>query len=333
MRLGLVGLGRIGRFHAGILSALPAVTSLVVTDLDQALTARVAGELGAEAADSPAALLGAGVDGVVIASSTAAHAALVIGAVEAGVPAFCEKPLATTAPGAAALVRRLAGTDVPVQVGFQRRFDPAMAAVQAAARRGDLGWLHTVRSTTHDPAPPPRDYVAASGGMYRDCGVHDFDALRWVTGREVGEVYATGGNKGAGWFTEVGDVDTSGAVLTFDDGTLGLVTNTRYNGRGYDVRLEVHGSADSVAAGWEPRVPMRSLDADGFPPAAQPHRVFMDRFADAYRLEFEAFTEVVAGTRPSPCTMADALEADWIAEACARSAREHRPVTLAEVRG
>ncbi|GAA0253069.1 Gfo/Idh/MocA family protein [Cryptosporangium japonicum] len=332
MRLGLIGLGRIGRFHAGLLRGLPAVKDLLVTDLDPALTAQVAASLDAEQASSPEALLAAGVDGVVIATPTPAHAPLVLAAVAAGIPAFCEKPLATTAAGGAALVRELAGSDVPVQVGFQRRFDPAMAAVHDAVRRGELGWLHTVRSTTLDPAPPPRAYIAASGGMYRDCGVHDFDILRWITGREVAEVYATGSNKGAPWFTEVGDVDTSSAILTFDDGTLGLVSNTRYNARGYDVRLEAHGSADSVAAGWEPRVPVRSLEPGGFRPAAQPHQFFMDRFADAYRLEFEAFTEVVAGARPSPCTMADALEADWIAEACVRSAAEHRPVALAEVR-
>ncbi|WP_035866192.1 Gfo/Idh/MocA family protein [Cryptosporangium arvum] len=333
MRLGLIGLGRIGRFHAGLLRGLPAVKDLVVTDLDAALTAQVAASLDAEPAASPEALLAAGVDGVVIATSTPTHAPLVVAAVAAGIPAFCEKPLATTAAGGAALVRELTGADVPVQVGFQRRFDPAMAVVHDAVRRGELGWLHTVRSTTMDPAPPPQAYIAASGGMYRDCGVHDFDILRWVTGREVAEVYATGSNKGAPWFTEVGDVDTSTAVLTFDDGTLGLVSNTRYNARGYDVRLEVHGSADSVAAGWEPRVPVRPADADGFVPADTPHQFFMDRFAEAYRREFEAFTEVVAGTRPSPCTMADALEADWIAEACVRSAAERRPVTLAEVRG
>ncbi|MFG1922675.1 Gfo/Idh/MocA family oxidoreductase [Cryptosporangium sp. NPDC048952] len=332
MRLGLIGLGRIGRFHAGILRGVPAVKSLVVTDLDAALTAQVSSELGVEAAASPEALLAADVDGVVIASSTATHGPLVLAAVAAGIPAFCEKPLATTAPGGASLVRELAGSDVPVQVGFQRRFDPGMAAVYDAVRRGELGWLHTVRSTTLDPAPPPQAYIAVSGGMYRDCGVHDFDILRWITGREVAEVYATGSNKGAAWFTEVGDVDTSGAILTFDDGTLGMVSNTRYNARGYDVRLEVHGSADSVAAGWEPRVPVRSVEPGGFAPAEQAHQFFMDRFADAYRLEFEAFTEVVAGTRPSPCTVTDALEAEWIAEACDRSAREHRPVALAEVR-
>ncbi|TQS42933.1 Gfo/Idh/MocA family oxidoreductase [Cryptosporangium phraense] len=333
MRLGLIGLGRIGQRHAGILAGLPGVDSLVVTDAVPAVVKQVAEQLGAEAVDTPQALLEAGVDGVVIAASTESHPALLTAAVEAGVPVFCEKPLATTAFDAAALVQRLDGADVPVQIGFQRRFDPGVAAVHAAVRSGELGWLHTVRSTTLDPAPPPRAYIAASGGMFRDCGVHDFDVVRWVTGREVVEVYATGSNKGEPWFAEVGDVDTSAVVLTFDDGTLGLVSNTRYNARGYDVRLEAHGSADSVAAGLDDRLPLRSVDPGVRFPAGVPYPFFMDRFASAYRAEFEAFLEVAAGSRPSPCTMADALAADWIAEACGLSLREHRPVRVDEVRG
>jgi myo-inositol 2-dehydrogenase / D-chiro-inositol 1-dehydrogenase len=201
-----------------------------------------------------------------------------------------------------------------------------------AFHAGELGWLHTVRSTTLDPAPPPRAYIAASGGMFRDCGVHDFDVLRWVTGREVVEVYAVGSTRGATFFAEVGDVDTSAAILTFDDGTLGLVSNTRYNARGYDVRLEAHGSADSVAAGLDDRLPLRSVDPGARFPAGEPYPFFMDRFARAYIAEFETFLEVAAGMRPSPCTMDDALEADWIAEACALSAREHRPIRVDDVR-
>ncbi len=333
MRLGLIGLGRIGGFHAGTLTNLPAVDSLVVTDIVPAATKQVAERFGAEPADSPDALLAAGVDGVVIAGSTDAHPQLIVSAVDAGVPVFCEKPVARSGAEGAAVLRHVQDSGVPVQIGFQRRFDAAMAAVHAAVRSGELGWLHTVRSTTLDPAPPPQAYIAVSGGMFRDCGVHDFDILRWVTGSEVAEVYATGSNRGGEFFAEYGDVDTSATILTFEDGTLGVVSNTRYNARGYDVRLEVHGSKDSIAAGLEDKLPLRSVEPGVTFPAGDPHRFFMDRFLPAFRAELEAFTEVVAGTRPSPCTVADALEADWIADACALSVREHRPVRIEEVRG
>jgi myo-inositol 2-dehydrogenase / D-chiro-inositol 1-dehydrogenase len=221
---------------------------------------------------------------------------------------------------------------VPVQIGYPRRFDAAFVAAHAAVRSGELGRLHTVRSTTLDPAPPPASYLAGSGGIFRDCSVHDFDAIRWATGRDVVEVYATGANRGEALFAELDDVHAAAAVLTLDDGTLGLVSSSRYNARGYDVRLEVHGSADSVAAGLDAGLPLRSLEPGVTFPAGPAHAFFMDRLAAAFRAELAAFAEVVAGTRPSPCTVDDALEVAWIAEAATASLREHRMVRMDEVR-
>ncbi|GAA2575511.1 Gfo/Idh/MocA family oxidoreductase [Winogradskya consettensis] len=332
MRLGLIGLGRIGAFHARTLAALPTVESLVVTDAVTSLTKEVAERWDAEAADSPEALLAAGVDGVVIAAATDAHPALLLAAVAAGLPVFCEKPVARHAGDAAELLRRVGDSGVPVQIGYPRRFDAGFAAARAAVASGELGWLHTVRSTTLDPAPPPAAYIKGSGGIFRDCGVHDFDAVRWVTGREVVEVYATGSNRGAEFFAEAQDVDTAAVVLTLDDGTLALVSNSRYNQRGYDVRLELHGSVDSIAVGLEDRLPLRSVEPGVTFPAGSPYQFFMDRFGAAFRAELTAFTDVVAGNRSSPCTIADALETGWVAEACTLSLREHRPVRVDEVR-
>ncbi|MFB7337688.1 Gfo/Idh/MocA family oxidoreductase [Streptomyces adustus] len=332
MRIGILGLGRIGAFHAETLSALDAVQSLVVAD-PFAQAAKAAGErFGAEVADSPEEMLAAGVDGVVVAAATDAHPALILAAVDAGVPVFCEKPVARTMREGVEVMKAVRGRGVTVQIGFNRRFDAGFVAARAAVRSGELGRLHTVRSTTLDPAPPSAAYVAASGGIFRDCSVHDFDIIRWVTGREVTEVYAVGGNRGADFIREAGDADTTGAVLTLDDGTIALVSNSRHNGRGYDVRLELHGFSDSIAVGLDDKLPLRSVEPGVRFPAGVPHDFFMDRFGDAYRAELAAFTEVVAGTRPSPCTVADALEAGWVAEACALSLREHRPVRIDEVR-
>jgi myo-inositol 2-dehydrogenase/D-chiro-inositol 1-dehydrogenase len=328
MRIGLIGLGRIGMFHAETLSALPVVSSLVVADAQPGLADEAAARFGAEAVEGPEGLLAAGVDGVVIAAATDAHPDLILAGVDAGIPVFCEKPVARSAAQASEVARRLADVDTPVQIGFQRRFDAGYMAAREAVARGDLGWLHTLRATTLDPSPPPAAYIAASGGIFRDCGVHDFDIIRWVTGHEVVEVYATGSNRGAEFFTEVGDVDTSAAVLTLDDDTLALVSNGRYNARGYDVRLELHGSLDSIAVGMEDRLPLRSIEPGVPAPSSQPHRFFMDRFLPAYRAELEAFTEVVAGKRPPACTVADAVAADWIAEACMESLQQRRPVRV-----
>ncbi|MFK4144895.1 Gfo/Idh/MocA family oxidoreductase [Streptomyces sp. NPDC004065] len=331
MRIGILGLGRIGAFHAETLSALDAVTSLVVAD-PFADAEAAAGRFGAEVAGSPEEMLAAGVDGVVVAAATDAHPALILAAVEAGVPVFCEKPVARTMTEGVRVLKAVEGAGVPVQIGYNRRFDAGFTAARAAVHAGELGALHTVRCTTLDPAPPPAAYVAASGGIFRDCSVHDFDVIRWVTGREVTEVYAVGGNRGAEYIREAGDADTTGAVLTLDDGTIAVVSNSRHNARGYDVRMELHGFADSIAVGLDDRLPLRSVEPGVAFPAGTPHDFFMDRFTDAYRAELAAFTEVVAGRLPSPCTVADALEAGWIAEACTLSLREHRPVPVEEVR-
>jgi myo-inositol 2-dehydrogenase / D-chiro-inositol 1-dehydrogenase len=331
MRIGIMGLGRIGAFHAETLTALEAVESLVVTD-PFADTTAIAERLGAQAVESPRAVLAAGVDGVVIAAATDAHPGLILACVEAGVPVFCEKPVARTIKEGAEVLNAVKDSGVEIQMGYNRRFDSGFAAARAAVTSGELGLLHTVRSTTLDPAPPPPAYIAASGGIFRDCSVHDFDIIRWVTGREVTEVYATGGNRGAQYIAAAGDADTTAAILTLDDNTLALVSNSRHNARGYDVRMELHGFKDSIAVGLEDKLPLRSVEPGVTFPAGTPHDFFMDRFTAAYRAELTAFTEVVAGRRRSPCTIADALEAGWIAEACVLSLREHRSVRIEEVR-
>lgn len=332
MKIGVIGVGRIGGFHAETLSAIPEVTALVVADPVPTAVDRVTARVAAEAAATPEDVMAAGVDGVVIAAATDAHPELIRAAVSAGLPTFCEKPVARDPHDAVAVLAAVETSGVPVQIGYNRRFDVGFEAARRAVASGELGWVHTLRSTTLDPAPPPPAYIASSGGIFRDCSVHDFDIVRFVSGREVVEAYATGSTRGDPVFAEVGDVATAAAVLTLDDGTLAVVSNTRYNGRGYDVRLEVHGSDDSIAVGWEDRLPLRSVEPGVTFPAGTPHDFFMDRFADAYRAELSAFTEVVAGTRATPCSVADAIEVGWVAEACTRSLREHRPVAVDEVR-
>ena len=331
MRLGLIGLGRIGAFHADTLSHLDEVDTLVVTDAVPAVTASIAARFDAKPAESPDDLISSGVDGIVIAAATDAHTALIKAGVDAGIPVFCEKPLSGVIDEAVAIVDYVNAHDVPVQIGYPRRFDPAYRAARDAVATGELGWVHTVRSTTLDPAPPRRGYIAASGGIFRDCSVHDFDTVRWLTGREVVEVYATGSARGEDLFAELGDVATAQILLTFDDGATGVVSNTRCNPRGYDVRLELHGTADSVAAGWTDSTPLRNLEANASWPTGKPWTFFMDRLAEAFRAELTAFTDVVAGRRPTPCTVDDALAVAWIAEAATLSLQQHRPVQIAEV--
>jgi myo-inositol 2-dehydrogenase / D-chiro-inositol 1-dehydrogenase len=332
MRFGLIGVGRIGAFHVSTLRDLPAADSVVVADADAARAREVASQLGIQAVGSLPDLLAAGIDALVIATPSATHPELIIAGVQAGLPVFCEKPVAADVAGALEVIKAVAGGADRVQIGFQRRFDAGYQQAREAVRSGTLGWVHTIRSMTYDVAPPPATYIPASGGIFRDCAVHDFDSIRWVTGREVTQVYATGANRGERFFRDAGDVDTATATLTLDDGTLALVTCGRYNGQGYDVRLELLGSAASICAGLDDHLPLRSAQPEETFPAGPAHRDFLGRFGDAYAAELAAFADVAAGRTESPCTLADALEAFYVAEACELSRQRRLPVDVAEVR-
>jgi len=338
MKLALAGVGRIGTVHARTLVGVDGVKELVLADVDGARARAVAGSLveqhpGVSALSGVADLFSCGADGLVIAASTGSHTSLLLRGIEAGIPVFCEKPVATDVEGTLAVLRAVeAAGSIQVQIGFQRRFDTGYVAAREAVVSGVLGWVHTVRSSTLDSAPPPAAYLPTSGGIFRDCSVHDFDIIRWVTGREAVEVYAAGANHGADFIRAAGDVDAAAALVTLDDGSFAHVAAGRYNGRGYDVRMEVLGSRDSLAVGLDDRMPLRSVQPGASFPGGTPYADFMERFAAAYVAELEHFAAVVAGHATTRCTVADALEAFYLAEAAVLSRREHRPVRIEEVR-
>lgn len=333
MRIGLIGTGRIGTFHAGVLERYREVGSLVVTDAEPARAVALADRIGATAAPGVDEIFAWGVDALVITAATSAHAELIGRAARAGLPVFCEKPIALDLPGTLAALAEVEAAGTVLQLGFQRRFDAGYTAARAAVHEGKLGRVHTVRAMTSDPAPPPAAYLPLSGGLYRDCLIHDFDMLRWVTGREVVEVYATGSDAGPAMFREAGDVDTAAALLTLDDGTLATATSTRCNGAGYDVRMELSGDRDTVVVGLDDRTPIASTEPEGPPAATKPWPGFLERFAPAYEAELKAFVDVVRGERANPCDGREALRALRIAEACEVSRAERRMVRLEEIAG
>jgi myo-inositol 2-dehydrogenase/D-chiro-inositol 1-dehydrogenase len=330
MKIGLLGAGRIGALHAGVLARDPGVNEIFVGDADPKRAEEVAGEVGGEAGRIEA-VLGSGPDAVVIAASTPAHAPLILAAVEAGIPAFCEKPIALGYAETLEVVDTVEASGATLQIGFQRRFDAGYAEARRLVETGALGTIYSVRLATHDPDPPPEEYIPASGGIFRDLHIHDFDILRWLTGGEVEEVYATGSVRNFDFFAEAGDVDTSAALIRMKDGVVAVLTGGRHDPLGYDVRTEVFGSRDSIAVGVDRRTPLRSVEP-GIPPsekAAYPN--FQDRFLQAYTAEMEHFLALVRGEADNPCTAIDALEALKIAMAADLSLAEHRPISPSEV--
>jgi myo-inositol 2-dehydrogenase/D-chiro-inositol 1-dehydrogenase len=330
LHVGLVGAGRIGAVHARSLAHHPLVDRLSVTEPDRARASRLAEEVGARHAASVEVMLEDGVQALVVAAATPAHAPLIKLAAGAGLPCFCEKPITLDLASTDQALGIVERSGTLLQIGFQRRFDAGYQAARAAVRSGGLGEPYLVRAASHDPDHPPAEYVPASGGIWRDMLIHDFDIVPWVLGQDVTEVYADGVAHSR-LFSDHGDVDAASALLRCEGGALGVVTASRLDPLGYDVRLEVFGSADSVAVGWGERTPLRSLEPGVGPPAGPPWRNFIDRFEPAYQAEMDAFIRAVIEGGESPCGGAEARRALQVALAAERSRVQHRPVRVVDV--
>ena len=324
-----MGAGRIGALHGSTLAADPGVERVVVGDVDAERAQALAGRLGSEYGTIEE-VMRSRPDAVVIAASTAAHAGLIRDAVDAGIPAFCEKPVALGYEETLEIVEKVESGGAVLQIGFQRRFDAGYVEAKRLVYSGALGTLYSLRLATHDPEPPHEGYIPTSGGIFRDLHIHDFDILRWLAGSEVEEVYAAGSVRGFDVFSRYGDVDTAAALIKMEDGVVAVLTGGRHDPLGYDVRAEVFGSGDSIAVGLDGRTPLRSVES-GMPPPEKPYPNFQARFEDAYRAELRHFLRLARGEAENPCTARDALEALRIAMAADLSLAERRPVRLLEV--
>lgn len=335
VKLGLVGVGRIGQMHARNLVAVKermeqrgVELQILLADANNEFAKKIATELEVESRDSVVELLEAGLDGFVITSNTASHPELLRLGFKYGVPMFCEKPVSSSVSDALPLLREIQDAGAIVQVGHQRRFDAGYLEAKKRFNAGELGWLHSLRAITGDAFPPSIDYIRTSGGLFRDVSVHDFDIIQWLTGQRIVEVYSWGSNKGDQQIGEVGDVDTSCAMLRLEDGTLASVTGTRYNGAGHDVRLDVQGSRATAVVGLDENSAFKSAEHEVRFPTGQSHETFAQRFHVAYVDELAGFVELILGERQNPCTPFEAVTAALVADAAQLSLAQGRSVKI-----
>jgi myo-inositol 2-dehydrogenase/D-chiro-inositol 1-dehydrogenase len=330
VRIAVLGVGRLGASHAATLAALPGVTKLTLYDADAARAAEIAAPLKAQAVTSIDDAFAAA-DAMVIVTPTDTHAPLIKRAIDAGLPTFCEKPIAIGIAETREIVEHVKRRNGRLQIGFQRRFDAGYQRAQRELRSGSLGAVYSFVMVSCDRTPPPDAYIKTSGGQFKDQLIHDFDITRWLFGQEVTEVTATGSTKGVPQYEGLGDVGTSAVLVKLADGTLGLITGLRHNEAGYDIHVEIHAAKDTLAIGIDPRTPWRSVEADAPKLAGPAYPSFFVRFGDAYRAELAHFLRFAKGEADNPCTAADALEALRVAEAAGRSWRERRTVELREI--
>lgn len=330
MRIGVAGAGRIGSMHAENLSTLAEVDEVCLYDPVPGRAAAVASTAGGRTTpvDTLDDLLG-GCQGVVVATPTGTHTETVTRAIATATPVLCEKPLAPDLDTAARLVTAIEAAGVPVVVGFQRRFDPATVELRRRLRGGEVGTVYLVRATCHDAAPPPGEFIATSGGLFKDCLIHDLDAVPWLLGEPVVEVYASGSVLVDESIADIGDIDTAVVTLRFAAGAHAVLSAARHDPLGYDCRTEVFGSKDSLAVGVDDHTPLSSLEPGGPTVSAHAWQGFQQRYRAAYRNELSAFLDVIAGRCTNPSPAANCLTSLALAEACERSFQEGRPVRAA----
>ena len=337
MRIVVVGAGRMGAIRAEDLAADGRVDEIVVTNRNPERAAELAARVGGAAVpwgEWPDA------DAYAVTTATDTHADLLEQLVPRGKPLLIEKPLAMTLEETDTLITRAEG--ITMQVGFQRRFDAGLRRIKEAIESGRLGTLYSLTLTAHDIAPGSPEFIAGSGGTFRDMLVHDLDQARWLGGSDIASVYATGTVRHHPEYAAAGDYDVVTAHLTLASGVPVLISGTRHDPVGHDIRAEAFGSLDSMAAGLNPRTPLHAADdgegqrllgaylSDG-ELEVDTYRGFMDRFREAFTAETSAFVDVVRGERANPCTPQDARAALAAAIACEVSAREGRVVGMAEI--
>ena len=329
MKVLVVGAGRMGAIRVEDLAADPRVSEVLVTNRNEDRATELAGSFNAtvipwEKALTPVA------DAVVVAVGTDAHDHVLRGILPQGIPVLCEKPIAMTLAATTELIELAKSSDSPLQIGFQRRFDEPIRAVHDVIASGEIGTLYSLTMTAHDYTPSAREFIAGSGGIFRDMHVHDFDLVRWLTGSEVESVSATRAVRENQDYADFDDADVSSVIAVTTSGVQVIITGTRHDALGHDVRLEAFGSQDSVSAGLNSRTPLRTIEND-LNLNANAYHGFVDRFRDAFKNETHAFVTFARGEITNPCPPDSALESLRIAIACEQSIAKGHITRVADV--
>ncbi len=333
LRIAVLGCGRIGRMHAANIAAHPRACLATVYDIHAPSATEVAELHGVSVAGNSEAVFSSDdVDAVLIATATPTHADYIEAAVAAGKPVLCEKPIDLSLARVNACAERVVGKGVPIQIGFNRRFDPGHRAARDAVAAGEIGDLHQVIITSRDPGMPPRSYCEEAGGVFRDMVIHDFDLARFMLGEEPVEVFAVGGRLiDPALMEELDDYDTSMVTMRTASGKQCHINTSRMSTYGYDQRVELLGANGMIQSLNRKPNEMRKFSADQVE-AADPYLdFFIERYREAFDAEIGAFVESIENNRQVQVDFEDGRRALVLAEAALKSVAEGRIVRVGEI--
>ncbi|MGI6545211.1 MAG: inositol 2-dehydrogenase [Fastidiosipilaceae bacterium] len=330
VKLGIVGTGRIGQTHINNINKLVEGAEVIAAAdifIDKSREAVEALGVKYTYEDYRDLIANPEVEAVIVASSTDTHAEISIAAARAGKAVFCEKPIDKDLDKIKEVLDVVKETGVKFQTGFNRRFDHNFRRVRDMVDSGRIGDPHIVRVTSRDPAPPPVEYVKVSGGIYFDMMIHDFDMVRFLSGSEVTEVYATGTVLIDPAIGEAGDVDTALVILKFANGAIGTIDNSRQAVYGYDQRVEVLGSKGLAKCENDKPSTVEVFTVDE-PTSDKIPYFFLDRYTGAFVDQFTSFVKAIVEDTPTAVNEMDGYRAVQIAYAATQSLKEGRPVKV-----
>ncbi|WP_210202914.1 inositol 2-dehydrogenase [Mesorhizobium sp. WSM4312] len=333
LRIAVLGCGRIGQMHAANVARHPRSTLAAVFDVNSEAADKVAAAQGVKAAASAEEIFASDtVDAVLIATATPTHADYIEMAVAAGKAVLCEKPIDLSLARVEACAANIGETKIPIQLGFNRRYDPGHSAARTAMLAGDIGELHQVIITSRDPALPPRAYLEAAGGLFRDMTIHDFDLARFMLGEEPTEVFALANaliDPALG--KELDEVDSAMFILRTASGKQCHINNSRTAVYGYDQRVELIGSAGMLLSDNRKPHELRRFTGTAAE-ASQPYQFFfLERYQEAFMAEIDGFVDCVEKGAVPLASFEDGRRALILAEAAYKSMKEGRLVRVSEV--
>ena len=333
IHVGIIGVGRIGRLHAENVALMPGVKIVSIADIlmnDE--IKKWAHGIGVDNiyTDADKVIHDESIDAVLICSSTSTHADYIIRCAKAGKHIFCEKPIDFNLDKIYTALREVEKAGVKLQVGFVRRFDHNHKKVRDVVASGRLGRPHIVKVTSRDPAPQAAEYVKVSGGIFMDMTIHDFDMARYLSGSEVTEVAAYGNVLIDENLNNYDDVDTAIVMLKFENGSIGVIDNSRRAGYGYDQRTEVHCDKGCVQVFNDVADSAMISTAEGVQ-IEKPLWFFIERYNNAFISEIRAFIDAIKNNKDTLVNGIDGLMPVKIAIAAKKSLKERRSVNLSEI--
>jgi scyllo-inositol 2-dehydrogenase (NAD+) len=333
LKVGIIGLGRLGKVYVRDLAArIPETTVVAVADIDRPLADRISEEFNVPKTYGSAEDLIAdrNVDAVVIVTSTHAHRENAVAAARSKKPTFCEKPPALSLAECSAMSSAVEQSGSFFQMGFMRRFDPGYAAAKEKIAQGAIGRPVVFKSSSRDPFRPSLEYAnpASSGGIMVDMGIHDFDLARWFMG-DVDAVSASGAVLAYPEMASIGDIDNAIATLEFADGRLGVIDLTRNGVYGYDITTELLGDAGTLRVGYLRETPLMTMTKNNVAHDTVPY--FMERFERAYTIQLQNFAQNVLHEREPAVVLKDGVEALRTALAATMAHRTGQKVKVGSV--